>query len=165
MNYIDCDHIYNALDNCQAHTHSSQNEIENAINAVIDAANSVAKTYFDQFLHLQQKNPGVGSRLPSVRARKGVTGITLEIRWVRTYIGPEGRIRHTFSKGSGFAYNTEKLIKGSPDWERELVVEAEAQFSSLRLLYSQLSKCRQDIQRLVAIKKRIEHAMSDSFAA
>ncbi|MCA6065441.1 conjugative transfer protein MobI(A/C) [Thalassolituus marinus] len=160
MKLIPNDDVYQALDSCQAHSHSSSSEVEIAIAGIIEAANSVAGNYCDKFLELQQAGPGKGSRWPSVRARDGVGGKTLEIRWVRSLIGPEGRVRYTVPKGSGHAYNVNKLCKGSPDWERELVEEAESLFSLLRELYSQLSKCRQDLKRLDQIKKKIEETLA-----
>lgn len=140
---VDSHHLESAFDDGIASVSSAEYEINNAIASVITAAEGVANDYFAIFESVSGRNGNaIGSRLPSVRAKEGVNGKTLEIRWIKSVKGLDGRIRKAYLKGKSHKYNLDKITRGAPEWEKELVVDTEEQFARLRIAYSALMKVK-----------------------
>lgn len=140
---VDTIHVETAFDDGIAIVTSSDYEINSAIESIIVAAERISDEYFGIFESLSGKNGNkIGSRLPSVRAKEGTNGRNLEIRWMRSVQGPEGRIRSAYLKGKSHQYNLAKITRGAPEWEQELVKNTELQFAKLRVAYSALQKVK-----------------------
>jgi hypothetical protein len=140
----------------EAHCSAALAEIEQAILQLQESAQAVADDYFHHFCEQQNlpQNRGYGSRLCSVRSKQGVNGSTLEIRWLKSTTGDQGRVRHSYNKGAAARYNTGKICKGSPEWERKLVDEAEDQFAIIREIYGNFVKCRTGLIRARSSAKK-----------
>lgn len=135
--------IHDALDFCKAHSIATSSETEATIDALIDEAEKISKQYFEAFMSLSGQNGNdIGAMMPSIKKKTSERGSTLEIRWIRSVKGAEGRIRNTLNKGSGPSYSIGKITLKSPDWEKKLIIETEAQFAAIRDIYSILIKFR-----------------------
>ena len=137
--------MQDALDCGSAHLSTLIAETESAIESLIKEAYNIASEHHTLFTSLSGQNGNdIGKMMPSVRHKEGNSGQTLEIRWVKSVKGPQGRIRQTVNKGKAHSYTITKLTKNSPDWERELIEKTENQFAAVRELYSLLIKTRKN---------------------
>lgn len=140
---VDGSHIEMAFDDGLAAVLSADSEITNAIESLINTAMRVSDEYYQIFETISGKDGNkIGSRFPSVRSKEGASGSILEVRWLRSVQGPEGRIRSTYLKGKSHQYNINKITRNAPDWEKALVEDTELQFAKIRTAYSALMKVR-----------------------
>lgn len=143
---VDRSHIDMSFDDSIAGVLSSSAEISSAIDSLIGAAQKISDEYYQIFETTSGKDGyKIGSRFPTIRVKEGTNGSTMEIRWMRSVQGPEGRIRKTYLKGKAHQYNISKITKGAPEWEEGLVEETENQFAKIRIAYSALMKVRHNL--------------------
>jgi hypothetical protein len=137
--------MQDALDSGSAHLSTLVAETELAIRSLIKEAYNIASEHYTLFTNLSGQNGNdIGKMMPSVRHKEGKSGQTLEIRWVRSVKGPQGRIRQTVNKGKTHSYTITKLTRNCPEWECELIEKTEKQFAAVREIYSLLIKSRKN---------------------
>jgi hypothetical protein len=151
--------IQDALDTCEAHLSSSCSEVEEAIVNLAKESQLIVDEYCQIFMGTSgQHGNDIGTMMPSLKKKESVNGVTIEIRWIKSVKGANGRIRNTINKGSGFSYSLNKLTKKSPEWEKELIETTEAQFAAIRELYTLFIKSRinnRAIKKALAKSKEI----------
>ena len=124
--------------------------LEESILALVAAAEQVRDNYNEIFYATSGRDGQKrGSRMPNVRSRTTQGGTTLEIRWMRVSRVDDKVHRKSYSKGTGHGYAVGRITQGSPEWEAELVAEAEARFTEIRRVYSQLGKIRKQCATLM----------------
>lgn len=131
--------------------------LDESIDALIEAAFNIQQQYMDHFTEISGKNGNKkGSRAPTVRSRETNSGSkTLEIRWMRTVKTHDGKpLRKSFSKGNSASYSIGRIAKGAPDWEVMLITAAEKQFAIIRSNYLKLSKVRRSISEISTVLTR-----------
>lgn len=150
--------IQDALDTCIAHLSASTSETEEAIRSLIKEASSISDEYYRIFFNTSgQRGNDVGAIMPIVKEKESNTGVTLEIKWIRSVKGAKGRIRNHINKGVGNSYSLKKLTNKRPEWEINLIEQAENQFSAIREIYSLLIKARSNnrtIKRIIEKKNK-----------
>jgi len=137
-----------AIDTIIANNTASLSNLDESIEALIEAAFNIQQQYMDNFTEVSGRNGNKkGSRAPTVRARETNSGSkTLEIRWMRTTKTPDGKpLRKSFSKGNSASYSIGRIAKGAPEWEVALITAAEQEFTKIRANYIKLSKIRRAI--------------------
>jgi len=115
-------------------------------------AHELANTYWGRSKEINQTKKTSEKTKLGFRARKKTKIVTLEWyfnRWV--FNGKSKKPLSSYiPKGSGTAYRVESILKYAQDWEREIVIETEAQAARIR------DQAVQRVQLMVALEKYID---------
>ncbi len=126
------------------------NWVEGKSEQLFAQARMLVDDYWRQLKSHHEKHGKAEPGRIGVRIRRRERSFSFSIEWYRMATlrqnGQNKPIAQYLKKGLGYRYPLQRILKGEPDWEVELVEELETEFADIRKQLDGLGKIRDAVQ-------------------